>query len=321
MCNPLKRSSAYDANFDQHLTLNGIYGNFEDPIPANWNDIRQRLARRRPSLSETRFPEKAFKSFARAVHNSTSEQALMGGPLSTVAGKAQFRSSRDMEFGNLRPLTDGTLIEAKPGFFDGADLEELNHRIRSQLGNDVIPSTRPRDPVLPNFFLEGKGPEGRAAGGLLQARYDGALGARGMLTMQGFGAASGPSYDRNAYTITGCFTQFLGMLSLYCIYPTRPKHAGGAPEYHMILLGGWALRANAEQFRAGVAAFRNAREWAKEQRDEVIRAANARVRDVEGEGAGVNPAKPTEGSEPPSSRGRRLRPRPNPQVRAANVLQ
>ena len=42
-------------------------------------------------------------------------------------------------------------------------------------------------------------------------------------------------------------------------------------------LNTWGMTGNIETFRQGATAYRNARDWAKEQRDEAIRRANARV--------------------------------------------
>jgi hypothetical protein len=52
-----KRSSAYDANFEQKLVDQGIYMNNQKSKPSNINEIRERLAQPRPSLSPSRFSE------------------------------------------------------------------------------------------------------------------------------------------------------------------------------------------------------------------------------------------------------------------------
>lgn len=48
----------------------------------------------------------------------------------------------------------------------------------------------------------------------------------------------------------------------------------------MTQLGDWALTSSYEQFRQEASAFRNARDWAKSQRDELIAVANSRVTDI-----------------------------------------
>jgi hypothetical protein len=48
----------------------------------------------------------------------------------------------------------------------------------------------------------------------------------------------------------------------------------------MIQVNTWGMTGNIETFRQGATAFRNARDWAKEQRDEAIERANERVNDI-----------------------------------------
>jgi hypothetical protein len=57
---------------------------------------------------------------------------------------------------------------------------------------------------MPNFFLEAKGPDGSLAVARRQACYDGALGARGIHSLQSFGTSK-PVYDNNAYTIESIY--------------------------------------------------------------------------------------------------------------------
>ena len=45
----------------------------------------------------------------------------------------------------------------------------------------------------------------------------------------------------------------------------------------MTQLGGWALTGSRETFLQGISAFRNARDWAKERRNELIATANSKV--------------------------------------------
>ena len=81
-------------------------------------------------------------------------------------------------------------------------------------------------------------------------------------------------YDRNAYTITSIYHGGTGALQMYATPPTEPKIPGGQPEYHMTQLKGYAITGDVETFRKGAAAFRNGRDWAKEQRDRFIADAN-----------------------------------------------
>ncbi|KAI9814331.1 MAG: hypothetical protein M1832_005911 [Thelocarpon impressellum] len=280
----------------------GIHGDVGDPRPANWDEISQRLARRRPSVSGPAFSDEAYKRFADAVETSLSEQMVMMALSSVLSGTAQKPCTGDVRFDNLEQLTSQKLSPARPDLYDGANMMVIDLQVRRELDKYIIPSIRHPAPVLPNFFMEGKGPDGAPAVGQLQARYNGALGARGMRAIQGFGTDCKTHYDGEAYTLTSDFHPFFGGLRIYSVHPVRPKEAGARPEYHMSCIGSWALTVSAQQFRDGICAIRNARDWAKEQRDDAIRAANARVG---GGGAGVTPAESVAGSVAGSGRTRR----------------
>ncbi|KAF3492368.1 uncharacterized protein GIQ15_01885 [Arthroderma uncinatum] len=80
-----------------------------------------------------------------------------------------------------------------------------------------------------------------------------------------------PIYDNKAYTISSTYQD--GQLKLYTVYPTAPRESDGRPEYIMSQLKGWSMTSDSETFRKGTIAYRNARDWAKEQRDKFIEAA------------------------------------------------
>ena len=68
-----RRSSAYDANFEQHLIDNRVYpegyeyhDDRQTPEPNNAEELRQRLAASRPSLSPSKFTDSDFRKFKRA---------------------------------------------------------------------------------------------------------------------------------------------------------------------------------------------------------------------------------------------------------------
>jgi hypothetical protein len=50
-----------------------------------------------------------------------------------------------------------------------------------------VPFTQQDLPIAPNFFLAAKGPDGSASVAKRQACYDGALGARGIHSLQEYG--------------------------------------------------------------------------------------------------------------------------------------
>ncbi len=128
--------------------------------------------------------------------------------------------------------------------------------------------------MAPNFFLEAKGPDGSAAVATSQARYDGALGARGMHSLQNYGTEE-PTYDGKAYTYSSTYHNTL--LQMYAHHVTAPAAPGGRPEYHMTQVKTVAMTEDRDAFVQGATAFRNLRDLAKTHRDNFIQAANARL--------------------------------------------
>ena len=144
----------------------------------------------------------------------------------------------DVLFTNLTPLTNDMLTAAKPDLYYGARPEQLDQRVRDELSGHIIPSKQDDIPIAPNFFLAAKGPDGTAAVARRQACYDGALGARGMYSLQSYGEDE-PVYDNNAYTITSICSD--GQRKMNTSHPTQPISLGGQPEYCMTQLGAYAM--------------------------------------------------------------------------------
>lgn len=184
-----------------------------------------------------------------------------------IAGDAQFDSGEGILFGNLKPLTNGELVDAKPDLYDGAPPEAVDKQIRDELETYIKPSGQSH-PLLPDFFHEAKGPMGTGAVAKRQAWYDGALGARGMHKLQSFQTNSKPpKYDNNAYTITSTYVG--GTLNIYTTHPTLStsdpvKNDASAPtKYHVNLLQSISMIGNPDSFRQGATCLRNARDWGK----------------------------------------------------------
>jgi hypothetical protein len=130
-------------------------------------------------------------------------------------------------------------------------------------------------PIAPNFFLQVKGPYGSIAIARRQARYDGAIGARAMHSLQNY-SNDGLVFDSKAYTFSSTYCS--GQLVLYAHHVTAPITPRGWPQYHMTKLRGFELTDTRETFIEGVTAFRNARDLADRYRQEFIEAANAKAR-------------------------------------------
>lgn len=159
------------------------------PKPSNWSDIKERLARPRASLSPSKFTEEAHGKFIRADANAFKEKQVTKSVISVIEGdNGDVRCvSGGVPFRNLDPLTDGTLVPGNPDRYYGARPEQLNREIRSELNGQIVPSTQHDLPILPNFLLAAKGPDGSLAVAGRQASYDGALGARAMHSLQTYG--------------------------------------------------------------------------------------------------------------------------------------
>ena len=282
-----KRSSAYDLAFEGYLIDHGIYphgydydNNDGSVYPDNWEEINERLAQPRPSLSPSRFPREAFQKFEKTNAQALTEATVMSKAFPIITGTVDIPSREDLLFGNLKDLTDGSIIKAKPDLYDGSRPAKLNKQIREKLGPYIVPSADTTVPCLPNFFTEAEGPSGTTDVCRLQSLYDGALGARGIHELRSY-VDPGAAYDNNAYTITSSYEGGSGVLTIYSTHPTPSNDPQYPIEYRTTKLRAWAMTDIPQTFREGASALRNARDWAKEKREELIKAANGKRLDVE----------------------------------------
>ncbi|KUI73410.1 hypothetical protein VM1G_08894 [Cytospora mali] len=269
-----KSISAYNRAFEQHLTDHGVYTTWNSQEPE-LDAIYAILAKRRTSLSPSRFSDNTFKAFRRTNAKAKDEKDVCKYILPAISGSWEdnYPSTEDMAFGNLEPLTDGTIAPPKPDIALGALPDQLNPIIRKELQHHIIPSTATDRVIAPNFFVEAKGPDGSTAVMLRQARYDGAIGARAMHSLQNYGVEE-LVYNGQPYTYSATYHN--GTLQLYAHHITAPSTPHSRPEYHMTELAAYALNNKRETFVEGVTAFRNARDMAKQHRDTFIEAANSK---------------------------------------------
>ncbi len=278
-----RKSSAYNRGFEQHLNDHGIYKNNRAQKPSNWAEINKRLAQPRPSLSPSQFTEAAFEAFQQTNEDALTENKVMSKVFPIIAGTADIPSQENLPFGNLKDLTDGSITKAQPDFYDGSRPADLDKRIREELGPYIVPSTNTASPCVPNFYTEGKGPNGNTTVCKNQALYDGALGARGIHELRSY-VDPGTAYNNNAYTITSTYHGGSSDLTIYSTHPTPSKDPQNPIEYRMTQLRGWKMTDIPETFRQGATALRNARDWAKEKREELIIAANGKALNMENPG-------------------------------------
>ncbi|KAF3768441.1 hypothetical protein M406DRAFT_229408, partial [Cryphonectria parasitica EP155] len=269
-----RKSSTYNPGFDQHLIDHGIHTTWNSQ-EIDLDTVYTILAKPRPSLSPSQISDDTFKIFCKTNAQAKDEDDVCKYVLPTITGPREdnYPSTANMAFGNLAPLTDGTIVAAKPDIALGALPEQLNPTIRSELQHHIIPSTSTDRLIAPNFFLEAKGPDGSAAVMMRQARYDGAVGARAMHSLQNYGREE-PVYDGHAYTYSSTYHN--SQLQLFAHHATAPATSEGQPEYHMNKIRGFDMTDTQETFIQGATAYRNARDLAKQHRDTFIQDANAR---------------------------------------------
>ena len=200
-----RKSSAYDENFQRHLSDHHIYASnhrFYDKSstrrPDDLAQIRQSLLLERASLSPSQFDECRFEDF-QEKHFSTSKATLMRTVVPVIAGNAKIPNEGQIPFTNLQCLTGDATAEAMPDFFDGADPTSIDRNVSKALSQKIIPTKHERVPAVPNFFLEVKTPAGGTLIAQRQACYHGAHGARAMHSLQNYGESE-PIYDGRAYT-------------------------------------------------------------------------------------------------------------------------
>ncbi|KAL8318517.1 hypothetical protein RB597_005681 [Gaeumannomyces tritici] len=297
-----KSITVYHPAFDQHLTDHSIHPlrKSRKPKEEDRRDITEALAVPRPSLSPSKFSDGAFEEFENANLEAKDEEGVKANVIPTITGSrhADHPCARDTVFGNLDPLTDGSIARAKPDLYYGAHPEDLNPCIRGELSHHIVPSTTEDKPLAPNFFTELKGPDGSAAVMQRQARYDGAIGARGIHSLQNYGNDE-PVYDGRPYTFSSTYQD--GQLKLYTHHITEPTTPGGRPEYHMTQLRSFGMTDSRETFVQGATTFRNARDLAKQYRDSFIQAANEKARQPGEENqaaVGTTVVQPNEGLSP-----------------------
>nr|POF26195.1 hypothetical protein CFP56_22343 [Quercus suber] len=277
-----KTSGPYDRQFEQILVDNGIYPEYSSvddrqaPEPENLEEIRERLQRRRSSLSS--FSEGEFRDFRKVNRCTESEQDAKKNVIPTITGReGDHIGSSEHEFTAL-VLFDSSLQAPKPDIYYGARPDQIDPRVRADLGPYILPTSFTEHPAAPNHFFEIEGPSD--GWGVLPRRaiYNGAVGARGMFRLQNYGRET-PSYDNNAYAIVSAYHPASGALQIFATHPRQSVTTGGT-EYHMMQLGAYVMTGNLDAFRQGAAAYRNARDMSREYRDQFIAEANATARNL-----------------------------------------
>ena len=267
-----QKTGPFNFDFDSHLTDYHIYppNVFQEP---DMEDIMAALAAPRPGDLHSQISDQAFKSFKQCVFDARSGGDVLANIIPTLLGQnvANYDTARNLIFGNIKPLTDGSLVAPKPDLYDGVNPIMLDKAIREELADVIVPSKVGGNPVVPNFFFEIAGPNSRSEVAELRARYHGAIGARAMHALQSYGKQT-PVYDGKAYTFSSVYHR--GFLDICAHHLTASAAPGGAPEYLVTQLRSMSLTDDREALIKGVTAFQNCRALAKRWRDEFVQAAN-----------------------------------------------
>ncbi|KAF3768489.1 hypothetical protein M406DRAFT_221844, partial [Cryphonectria parasitica EP155] len=220
------------------------------------------------------FSNSTFKTFCKTNDQAKDENDVMKYIVPTIAGprEANYPSTSSIVFGNLEPLTDGTIAAPRPDIALGAIPQQLHPTVRSELQHHIIPSTSTHRLIAPNFFMEAKGPDGSAAVILQQACYDGAVGTRAMHSLQNYSREE-LVYDRQAYTYSSTYHD--GQLKLFAYHATAPAAPGEQLQYYINQLRTFGITDTRETFVQGASAYRNLRDLAMQQRNTFIEEANA----------------------------------------------
>ncbi|KAI9672505.1 MAG: hypothetical protein M1817_003271 [Caeruleum heppii] len=283
------RSSPYSRDFEQKLFDEGIRLNDRGPKPHNWAEFKDFIARERSSLSPSQFSDGAFEDFREDSQRALREADVMARVVSTIAGSSDRRhiSNDNVIFNNMEKFVEGQLTAAQPDRFYGVRPECVHQSVRSDLQSHIIPSTDATMPVVPNFFLEAKSAAGRPDVARRQICHDLAIGARAMHRLQHYGTTRS-TYDGNAYTIGTAYHSGTGTLQILTTHPVRPASPRVKPEYHIAQVRSYVLTNDADAFREGARAYRNARDWAQCQRSQFIATANAKAEETpEGASASI----------------------------------
>lgn len=255
-----------------------LYGDLDDSdnrVPKNLGKIREKLRKRRASLSPQQFTNADFRDFLTTNRGATSESAVMTDVFPIIRGKKKDKptipTGQDLLFNHLKEI--GNIGCPKPDYFNGVQPAEIHQELRKKLGWYIIPCNDTSRPAIPNFFLEKKGPDGKGSTVDLQIRQDLVYGARGIHRMQSYNKPE-LFYNNKAYTFGATYDSHYAMLILYAMHPTKPKDSRNEVEYHTTELSCFSLRSNLETCREGLEAFRNLQDLATRYRNRLVRHAN-----------------------------------------------
>ena len=215
--NTTTTTGPYDQNFEILLYNGGVYiddavlPNIEPAdLPKNSDDIGEMIySPRRDMQGWTKDLWTEFKVKDKAAVTEKERMKLMkhidGYKLDdAVAGQ-------NHPFSQFASIVPAVPISGQPDQYYGARSTRINPDISDTLAIYIVPMFVPGCPILTNYFLEVKGPQGRERVARRQAVHCGVLGARAMLILQSWTAygtttiTGRPIEDDRCYTITSTY--------------------------------------------------------------------------------------------------------------------
>ena len=172
----------------------------------------------------------------------------------------------------LALLPDVPLVDAKPDYFNGLVATSPQHKqLCDHIGKLIVPGKSL--PILPNFFVEGKGSGGTLQITTRQALHDGTLGARAMYHTKLLAGEK----NLNGYAYAFSATYVDGTLSLHAHFCSRIPGENTQLRHHMCRLARILLDETVEDLVRAITAFRNLQDLAHEIRTEAASVANQKL--------------------------------------------
>ena len=263
-----------DLGVERDLQQSGMYlSDQTDTRPNNWDELMAVVADENPVVYAA--DQERFEGLRRLHNNARNHSDMIDRVLPIFHMGYRTENRIGVTFTNMAPLFSNVALEhARPDFYDGSDSQDLDMRIQNQMRHYLLPTTDGQhNPVAPNVFMDIQDSDYPPAAARRLALYNGSAGARAMLVLQS--VEQDVPFDGNAYTVTATYVD--GLLRLYAVHATPTDARGRLADFHMTELGAWYLWGSLADFRGGVSAFRNLREWARRTREELVRQANDRL--------------------------------------------
>lgn len=271
----IRRTSAYDSVFEQHLNDHDIYKNNCAQRSSNWAQINKRLAQSRSSLFFSQFIEIVFEIFQQINEDALIENKVMSKMFLIIVDTVDIFSQENLWFTNLKDLINDFIIKTQSDFYDKTRSEELNKQIREDLESYIVPLTNAVALCLLNFFIENKDFKELTDVCKNQAMYDEALDVWRIHELWSY-IDSKTTFDNNAYTIASTYHSS-ELLIMYTTHSVKSTNSKNSIEYCMTQLNFYAMTENSDSFRQEADAWRNDRKYMNANRKTFIAAANAKA--------------------------------------------